>query len=133
MRSPDTPPEGVALAATRLAADVGARALVAFTESGSTARQLARHRGAVPLLAFTSSTAVQRQLALVWGIETLVSARVAGTDSMVTEMERAMLALGRGAAGDLVAIVAGTPPGTPGSTNTIRLHRLGTREGLEPK
>jgi pyruvate kinase len=121
----DTPPEGVALAAARLAADVGARALVAFTETGRTARLLARHRGAVPIVAFTSSDRVRRELALVWGVESVVTPRVSDTDSMVAEMDRAMLATGRGAASDLVAIVAGTPPGTPGSTNTIRLHRLG--------
>ena len=63
---------------------------------------------------------------IAWGIETFVVPRVDHTDAMVAQVDRAMIELGRGAAGDLVVIVAGTPPGTPGSTNTVRVHRLGS-------
>jgi len=68
---------------------------------------------------------VRSQLALVWGIETFVVPAVADTDAMVEQVERAMLEIGRGDHGDRIVIVAGTPPGTPGATNTIRVHRLG--------
>ena len=57
--------------------------------------------------------------------ETFVVDPVDHTDAMVAQVDRAMLELGRGAPGDVVVIVAGTPPGTPGSTNTLRVHRLG--------
>ena len=119
-------PQGaLAAAASRLAEDVGARALVAFTHTGATARRLASHRPSTPLLAFTTEPAVRSQLALTWGVETFVVPSVSHTDEMVAQVDRAMLDLGRAARGEAVVIVAGTPPGVSGTTNTIRLHRLG--------
>ncbi len=115
----------LAAAAARVARDVGAVALVAFTRSGSTARALAAHREAMPLLAFTTEPLVRSQLALSWGVETFVVPEVEHTDDMVRQVDRALLELKRGAPGDCVVVVAGTPPNVPGSTNTLRVHRLG--------
>ncbi len=123
--SPGSLQEAIAHAATLVARDIGARALVAFTHSGSTARWLASHRSAIPLLAFTTESAVRSQLAMLWGTETFVVPWVDHTDAMVEQVDRAMLEVGRGQRGDRVVIVAGTPPGAPGSTNTLRVHRLG--------
>ena len=109
----------------RIAEDLKAVALVAFTESGATARWVASHRHPTPLLAFTSLPAVRSQLALQWGIETFVVPRVSHTDDMVRQVDAALLELGRGKTGEFVVIVAGTPPGSSGSTNTLRIHRLG--------
>jgi pyruvate kinase len=67
---------------------------------------------------------VRSRLALQWGIETFVVPWAASTDEMVRQVERAMLELGRGVPGDQVVIVAGTPPGRSGTTNTVRVHRL---------
>jgi pyruvate kinase len=117
--------DAIAEAASRMAEEVGACALVAFTESGSTARRLARHRPSVPILAFTPEPTTRRRLALVWGVESLVMGRAPDTDAMVAQVERAVLDDGRGHPGDLIVIVAGTPPGVIGTTNTIRVHRLG--------
>ena len=75
--------------------------------------------------AVTTQPAVRSQLALVWGVETFVVRDADHTDAMVAQVDRAMLDLGRGARGDVVVIVAGTPPGTAGSTNMLRVHRLG--------
>jgi pyruvate kinase len=111
--------------AARLAVRIDACALVAFTTSGSTARHLASHRAPTPLLAIATDPAVRSQLALVWGVETFVVPPVRSTDEMVVQVDHAMLALGRGQKGERVVIVAGTPPGVPGTTNTIRVHRLG--------
>jgi len=118
--------EAIARAAAEAARRLGAQALVAFTRSGSTARQLASHREPVPLFAFTSEPAVRSQLSVVWGVETFVVPDVRTTDEMVVQVTRAMLELGRGEPGDLVVMVAGTPPGAAGSTNSLRVHRLGT-------
>lgn len=118
--------DAIAAAAVRIAEDTRARALVAFTESGASARRVASRRSAIPLYAFTSQPAVRSQLALQWGIETFVVPRVNHTDDMVAQVDRSMLELGRGAPGDLVVVVAGTPPGAVGSTNTVRVHRLGS-------
>ena len=104
---------------------VGAKALVAFTQSGDTARRLAEHRSPIPLLAFTPVADVRSQLALVWGVETFLVPAVTHTDDMVLQVDSAMLDLGRMVAGELVTIVAGSPPSTAGSTNAMRVHRLG--------
>ncbi|HTR97822.1 MAG TPA: pyruvate kinase [Candidatus Acidoferrales bacterium] len=116
--------DAIAAAAVRIAEDTSARALVAFTTSGASARSVSSHRPAMPLLAFTSEPAVRSQLALQWGIETFVVPSADSTDAMVHQVERALLDLGRAAAGELVVIVAGTPPGRSGSTNTVRVHKL---------
>ncbi|MHB1517442.1 MAG: pyruvate kinase [Acidimicrobiales bacterium] len=120
----------LARAATQVATDVGACALVAFTESGATARRLARHRPRTPLLAFTPHRVVRDQLALTWGVETFIAPSVASTDQMVRQAEGGVLDQGRGCLGDRVVIVAGTPPGQSGSTNMLRVHRLG--DPLQP-
>jgi pyruvate kinase len=124
-RRPETRPEAIALNAVRIAEDLHAVALVAFTETGATARHVAAHRDQIPLLAFTSRSEVRSRLALLWGCETFVVPRVQTTDEMVAQVDKALLDLGRGQPGDHVVIVAGTPPGTAGSTNTLRVHELG--------
>ena len=120
-------------AITRAAADVGellgARFLVAFTQSGDSARRLSRLRSSIPLLAFTPEQAVRSQLALLWGVETFLTPYVKHTDDMVRQVDQALLGAGRVAKGDLVVIVAGSPPGIPGSTNAMRVHRIGDATG----
>jgi pyruvate kinase len=115
----------IARAAARTACDLGAQALVAFTRSGSTVCLLASHREPVPLYAFTSEPAVRGQLSVVWGVETFVVPNVRTTDEMVQQVTSAMLEVGRGEPGDLIVMVAGTPPGAAGTTNSMRVHRLG--------
>ena len=115
----------IAFSAAVVGRTVGASALVAFTQSGDTARRLAEHRSPIPLLAFTPEPAVRSQLALVWGVETFLVPTVQHTDEMVLQVERAMLDLGRMQPGELVTIVAGSPPSTSGSTNAMRVHRVG--------
>jgi pyruvate kinase len=115
----------IARAAAEVGSIVGAKALVAFTMTGETARRLARHRSPIPLLAFTTKPSTRSQLALTWGAETFVVPEVAHTDDMVRQVESALLDIGRCGEGDLVVIVAGSPPGTPGRTNALRVHRIG--------
>ncbi len=114
------------------ARDIGERlnasALVAFTQSGDTVRRLARLHTRLPLLAFTPEQNVRSQLALTWGTETFLVPSVDSTDRMITQVDNAMLELGRYSRGDQVVIVAGSPPGTIGSTNLIRVHRLGEED-----
>jgi pyruvate kinase len=123
----------IAKAAAEVAERVGARFLVAFTASGDSARRLARYRSEVPLLAFTPDAAVRSQLALTWGVETFLVPRVEHTDEMVMQLDRGLLASGHCGDGDLVVIVAGSPPGIPGSTNALRIHRMGDAiKGVAP-
>ena len=115
----------ISYAARDIGERLNAKALVAFTQSGDTVRRLARLHTRLPLLAFTPEESVRSQLALTWGTETFLVPKVDTTDQMVRQVDQAMLSLGRYQRGDMVVIVAGSPPGTVGSTNLIRVHRLG--------
>jgi pyruvate kinase len=124
-RVPTTTGGAIARAAAEVGALVGAKALVAFTMTGETARRLARYRSPIPLLAFTTDPATRSQLALTWGVETFIVPTVRHTDDMVHEVDSALARLGRCAIGDKIVIVAGSPPGSPGKTNALRVHRIG--------
>ena len=124
-RMPTTTGGAIARAAAEVGAIVGAKALVAFTMTGETARRLARYRSPIPLLAFTTEPATRSQLALTWGVETFIVPTVRHTDDMVHEVDSALVRLGRCAIGDKIVIVAGSPPGSPGKTNALRVHRIG--------
>jgi pyruvate kinase len=124
-RMPTTTGGAIARAATEVAAIIGAKALVAFTMTGETARRMARYRSPIPLLAFTTNPAIRSQLALTWGVETFIVPEVRHTDDMVHEVDSALVALNRCAIGDKIVIVAGSPPGSPGKTNGLRVHRIG--------
>jgi pyruvate kinase len=115
----------IAKAAAEVAQRVGAKYLVAFTQSGDSARRLSRYRGDIPILAFTPLAAVRSQLALTWGVETFKTPPVEHTDEMVRQVDEALLQIGRVRQGDLVVIIAGSPPGIPGSTNALRVHQIG--------
>jgi pyruvate kinase len=124
---------GIARAAAAVGRQVGASALVAFTQSGSTARLLAKHRSPIPLLAFTPVPEVRSQLGLTWGVETFLVPAVQHTDDMVRQVDTSMLGLGRMQPGEYVTIVAGSPPATVGSTNAMRVHRLGSPVPRHPQ
>jgi pyruvate kinase len=124
-RVPTTTGGAIARAAAEVGAIVGARALVAFTMTGETARRLARYRSSIPLLAFTSVPATRRQLALSWGVETFIVPLLDHTTELVGQVEEVLLDLGRCEKGDKLVIVAGSPLGSAGKTNTLRVHRIG--------
>jgi pyruvate kinase len=115
----------VAKAAAEVAERAQAQYLVAFTQSGDSARRLSRYRGKVPVLAFTPEATVRSQLSMSWGVETFKTASVEHTDEMVRQVDDQLLKIGRVKEGDLVVIIAGSPPGIPGSTNALRIHRMG--------
>jgi pyruvate kinase len=122
---PRTKGGAIARAAAEVGLVVAARFLVAFTQTGDSARRLARYRSPIPLLAFTPEPAVRSQLALTWGVESFLVPYVEHTDEMVRQVDASLLEDGRCTPGDLVVIVAGSPPGIPGSTNAMRVHRIG--------
>ncbi|WP_344731252.1 pyruvate kinase [Nocardioides fonticola] len=122
---PHTKPGVIAKAAEEVAERIGAKYVVAFTQSGDSARRMSRLRGPIPLLAFTPEARVRSQLALSWGVETFKTSPVEHTDEMVRQVDEQLLRIGRVQEGDLVVIIAGAPPGIPGSTNALRIHRMG--------
>lgn len=118
----------ISYAARDIGERLNAKALVAFTQSGDTVRRLARLHTPLPLLAFTPLPEVRSQLALSWGVETFIVPTVHTTDEMIGQVDKELLSMNRYAKGDLVVIVAGSPPGTVGSTNLIHVHRIGEED-----
>ncbi|MEU3524491.1 pyruvate kinase [Streptomyces sp. NPDC038707] len=122
---PRTQGGAVARAAADMGDFLGAKFLVAFTQSGDTARRLSRYRSPIPLLAFTPEPATRSQLSLTWGTETYLGPHVDSTDAMVDQVDELLLKYGRCQKGDVVVITAGSPPGVSGSTNMVRVHHIG--------
>jgi pyruvate kinase len=112
-------------AAVQVAIDSGATHLIAFTETGMSARLVSRWRPPTRILAFTPRPRVRSQLSLVWGVETFLVPQVAHTDDMVVQVDKALLDIVRATIGEKVVIVAGVPPGVPGTTNGMRVHKIG--------
>ena len=124
-----TQPKTKGGAITKAAAEVGkivdAKFLIAFTKSGDSARRMSRLRSPIPILALTPDPATYSQLALSWGVESMIMPMVSHTDEMVKQVDTLLVESGRGVVGENVMIVAGSPPGIPGSTNAMRVHRIG--------
>lgn len=121
---PSTKGGAVTYAAATVGELLDVTCLVAFTQSGDSARRMSRLRCRIPLVAFTPEPSVRSQLALSWGVETCLTEWVKSTDDMVAQVEERLVATGRAAPGALVVIVAGSPPRVPGSLNTMRVHQL---------
>ncbi|GAB2875973.1 pyruvate kinase [Streptomyces mayteni] len=129
-KKPRTQGGSVARAACEIADFLDARALVAFTKSGDTARRLSRYRATQPILAFTSEPSTRNQLTLSWGVETTVVPHVNHTDEMVELCDAELSRLNRYQAGDTMIITAGSPPGVAGTTNMVRVHHIGGQQGV---
>ncbi|KRV49210.1 pyruvate kinase [Wenjunlia vitaminophila] len=121
---PRTQGGAVARAAAEMGDYLGATYLIAFTKSGDTARRLSRYRSPIPVLAFSPEPTTRNQLSLTWGVETFLGPLASHTDEMVEQVDAELLKIGRCREGDLVIITAGSPPGAPGSTNLVRVHRI---------
>ena len=111
--------------AHRSAQAAGAKAIVVFTATGSTARLISRYRSPVPIYAFSPSEAVVRQLQVIYGAFPVLSAEVGTTDEMVKLLDHRLQEFGVLKKGDTAILVAGQPIGRPGSTNFLKLHRVG--------
>jgi len=123
--NPATKGGAITKAAKEVGEIVGAKYLVAFTQSGDSARRISRLRSAIPILALTPEVAVYNQLALSWGVESLITPVVSHTDEMVKQVDALLIESGRVSKGEPVIIIAGAPPGIPGSTNALRVHIVG--------
>ena len=127
--APKTKGGAITKAATEVGAIIGAKFLVTFTQSGDSARRMSRLRSPIPILALTPDKGTYNRLALSWGIEPMITPMVSHTDEMVKQADHLLIDSGRAVIGDNVMIVAGSPPGIPGSTNAMRVHRVGDAVG----
>jgi pyruvate kinase len=123
---PHTQGGAVSFAAMEIAELLGSKFVCVFTEGGDSLRRISRLRSAVPVLSFTPNIQTARELSLVWGSRTFLVPKVTHTDAMFEQVDISVLEQGMCKVGDEVVVVAGTPPGVPGSTNTLRVHKVGT-------
>jgi pyruvate kinase len=117
--------EAVAHSACRIAEEIGARAIITFTRSGSTTRLVAKYRPAQPILAMTPDRSTAGRLALVWGAVPLLTGPAGDADAMEREAMRLALERGHVGEGDVVVITAGLPFYVPGTTNLIKIATVG--------
>ncbi|MGH7393021.1 MAG: pyruvate kinase [Candidatus Rokuibacteriota bacterium] len=120
-------PEAISDAAATAAHVLGARAIVAFTQSGFSARLISQERPAVPIIALTPFVEVQRRLALCWGVSSRLIRKVETTDEMIEEVEATLLGDGSVRTNDVIVIISGSPMWVTGTTNLLKLHRIGER------
>jgi pyruvate kinase len=129
INSPRTKGGAITKAATEVGAIIEAKYLVAFTQSGDSARRMSRLRSPIPILAMTPEVGTYNRLALTWGVEPVITEMVKHTDEMVKQVDTVLIESGRAQKGENVMIVAGSPPGIPGSTNAMRVHIVGDAVG----
>jgi pyruvate kinase len=115
---------GIAAAAVEAARSVGARVIVAYTESGYTARLVAAFRPPMPILALTPNEPVVHQLALAWGIVAHRVPRVRSTDAVMSRARTEVRRRGLAAPGELMVTVAGVPLNEPGNTNLLTVQQV---------
>lgn len=120
----------IAEAAYHAGLSAGVKSIVVFTTSGATARLVARYRPRVPIFAFCATQEAARALSVIYGVHAISpihveSIHVESIQDMLQVTDHTLLGEAWSKIGDSVILVAGTPFGTPGSANTIRLHRIG--------
>lgn len=130
---PHTHGGAVTLAAAEIAELLGSKFICVFTESGDSLKRVSRLRHEIPTIAFTPNVDTQHRLSIVWGSNVYMVATVTHTDDMMFQVDEILLSEGLAAIGEEVVVVAGTPPGIPGSTNSLRVHRVGdAKNGVVP-
>jgi pyruvate kinase len=105
-----------------------AAAVVVFTSSGSSARLISRYRPPVPIYAVTPSDEAARRLSVCYGVIPVLAPHVASTDEMLSQMDRLLIDRKLLNVGDTVVFVAGQPVGHVGTTNLMKVHRVGEIE-----
>ncbi|MBD8609182.1 pyruvate kinase [Frigoribacterium sp. CFBP 13729] len=126
---PRTQGGAITLAAADVAEFVQARYLCVFTESGDSVRRMSRLRHSIPILAFTPNEATRRRMALSWGVQSFLVENVTHTDAMFEQVDDILLGNALALSGEKVIVIAGSPPGIAGSTNDLRVHRVGDAHG----
>lgn len=116
--------QSIALGALFTATHLGAKALVAMTDSGSTALWMSRHRTQIPIYALTPKVATQRKMALYRNVRPLLMDTSADRDTALAQAEVHLKARDIVQSGDIYAITCGEPMGSPGGTNMMKISRV---------
>lgn len=124
-------PEAISQAACRVAENVDAKAILAFTQTGTSAALVCKYRPPMPIFAVTPSQAVRRRLVLYAGVRSIRVDIEGDTESQIRSVEAAVLEAGVLQRGDIVVITMGSPVSAPGTTNLMKVHRLGTGDFYE--
>lgn len=117
-------PAGIAAAAAAAARQMKAQLIVAYTESGNTARLVSEFRPDARILGLTPSAATGRRMALYWGVTPQIVGRLHSTDAMVRQVKRLCAEQKLCERGAPVVIVAGVPLNQSGKTNTMTVHQI---------
>ncbi len=117
--------QSIAMGALFTAHHLGAKAIVAMTDSGSTALWMSRHLIHVPIYALTSKVATQRRMTLYRNVRPLFMDTSADRDTALAEVENNLKERGLVQKGDVYAITCGEPMGAPGGTNMLKICRVG--------
>lgn len=125
-----TTASGVAHAAAHLSFDLSATSIITFTSSGSTPLLVSKYRPSVPIYAATTEEETFRRSRLYWGVTPIRIARFKNTDEMIVLAEKALLTARETKKCDTVILVAGIPVGRPGTTNLIKVHKIGEAASL---
>lgn len=119
----------VAQAAAEAAVNLEIDTIVAFTESGNTARLISKYRPEAQIVAFTPQEQTRRRMALYWGVTAYPFERREYTDHEIAAAEKFLEKEGICDRGDLVVMVAGIPPNQQSATNLMKVHLIGERHG----
>ena len=116
--------QSIAMGALFTAHHLGAKAIVALTDSGSTPLWMSRHRNHIPIYALTTNVAAQRKMTLYRNVRPLLMDTSADRDTALTQAENHLKELGIVKTGDVYAITCGEPMGAPGGTNMLKMCRV---------
>lgn len=122
--------ESIEFSASRIATHTGSVAIAVITHSGVAARSLAKYRPEIPIVAITENEDVVRRLLFTWGVRTVKIARIVATDDLFAVVERVLTENGFAEPEDLIVVTAGVPTLRRGTTNMIKVHRIGA--SLQP-
>jgi pyruvate kinase len=124
--SPDDPiPDAVAQAAVQAAERTGAKAIVAFSQSGMTALFVSKYRPSTPVIGFTPHDGICRRMGLFWGVLPRVMRPITGTDRLIDEVEKNLLREKRVKKGDRIVVLMGAPIYRRGTTNLLKIVKVG--------
>ena len=118
-------PGAIGEAACQAAVELGARAICIFTQTGSMARIVSKLRPPTPIIAFTPYENVLRRLALFWGVQPRLITKSDSTEELIEKIDAALVGDGSVRKGDVLVITAGSPMWVKGTTNLLKLHRVG--------